>query len=106
MGLFIDGNITMTMLNSGSVYKVHGGDDNGKYRLHYWDGRKEASETLEYNEGIVRCRDCMYWQDQEVGVIEIPVCERLCEKHTGKIGDMWIPMGANDFCSKGKRMEG
>ena len=46
---------------------------------------------------IVLCKDCKWWQDSEVGVVECPICTR--------IHDMVFEMGAYDYCSKGKRRE-
>ena len=46
---------------------------------------------------VVRCKDCKWWQDSEVGVVECPICTR--------IHDMVFEMGAYDHCSKGKRRE-
>ena len=46
---------------------------------------------------VVRCKDCKYWQDQEEGIVEVPICTRE---------DCFIVvMGENDFCSKGERRE-
>ena len=46
---------------------------------------------------VVRCKDCKYWQAQEVGIVECPICTRIY--------DMVFEMGADDYCSKGKRRE-
>lgn len=46
---------------------------------------------------VVMCKDCKYWQDSEVGVVECPICTR--------IHDMVFEIGADDYCSKGKRRE-
>lgn len=47
---------------------------------------------------LVRCKDCKYWQAQEVGIVECSVCTR--------IHDMVFEMGADGFCSKGERKGG
>lgn len=63
---------------------------------------------------IVHCRDCIYWQNQEQGVVEVPICERLTAKHNYghdetkmKLAgdDRWFVAGAGDYCSFGKRRE-
>lgn len=46
---------------------------------------------------VVMCKDCKYWQDSEVGIVECPICTRIY--------DMVFEMGADDYCSKGKRRE-
>lgn len=52
---------------------------------------------------LIRCQNCKYWQDQEYGVVEIPVCERLAEKYTRQQPGVIIPMGAKDYCSKAEK---
>ena len=50
---------------------------------------------------IIRCRDCKYWQDQEEGVVEVPICARpgnKYEKHP-----FVMIAGAEDYCSFAKR---
>ena len=47
---------------------------------------------------VVRCKDCKYWQAQEVGIVECPICTR--------IQDMVFEMGAYGFCSRGERKGG
>jgi len=49
-------------------------------------------------EVVVRCKDCKYWQGQEVGIVECSICTR--------IHDMVFEMGADGFCSKGERKGG
>ena len=52
---------------------------------------------------LVRCWDCKFWQDQEEGVVEVPICARpqnKFEKHP-----MVMIIGADGFCSFGKRRE-
>ena len=46
---------------------------------------------------VVRCKDCKYWQDSEVGIVECPICTRIY--------DMVFEIGADGFCSKGERRE-
>lgn len=52
---------------------------------------------------VIRCRDCLYWQDQEEGIVEMPICERHEPKHTGKIDGFIFPAGPKDYCSFAKR---
>lgn len=50
---------------------------------------------------IVRCKDCEYWQDQQEGVIEEPICarpENQYEKHPFRLF-----IGEDGFCSFGER---
>ena len=52
---------------------------------------------------IIRCKECKFWQDQEEGVVEVPICARpqnKFEKHP-----MVMIIGADGFCSFGKRRE-
>ena len=63
---------------------------------------KETKSGIIEKERLVRCKNCKYWQDQEWGVIEIPVCLRLTERFTGKQGGQFFPMGADDYCSRGE----
>lgn len=49
---------------------------------------------------IVRCRDCIYWQDQKEGVVEVPICKYDCR---GNKKGVVIVMGADDYCSHGER---
>lgn len=61
----------------------------------YEEVYKVAIEAIKTN--IVRCKDCKWWQDSEVGVVECPICTR--------IHDMVFEMGAYDYCAKGERKE-
>lgn len=56
----------------------------------------DKSPTIDAVE-VVRCKDCKWWQDSEVGVVEYPICTR--------IHDMVFEMGADGYCSKGERKE-
>lgn len=57
-----------------------------------------GTEKCEIIQGdIVRCKDCKWWQDSEVGVVECPICTR--------IHDMVFEMGADGFCSRGEHRE-
>lgn len=49
---------------------------------------------------IVRCKDCIYWQDQKEGVVEVPICKYDCR---GNRMGVVIVMGADDYCSHGER---
>ena len=52
---------------------------------------------------IVRCKDCKYWQDQEEGVVEVPICAR--PQNRFERFPMVMIIGADGFCSFGKRRE-
>lgn len=54
-------------------------------------------ELAEIADRLVMCKDCKWWQDSEVGVVECPICTR--------IHDMVFEMGADGYCSKGERRE-
>ena len=61
--------------------------DNGRYTI--------ASKPL------VRCKDCKYWQDQEEGVVEVPICARpqnRFEKHP-----LVMLIDGDGFCSFAER---
>lgn len=52
---------------------------------------------------IIRCKDCKYWQDQEDGVVEVPICarpENKFDKHP-----MIMIIGKDGFCSFAERRE-
>lgn len=57
-------------------------------------GEKKRDDLVD----VVRCKDCKYWQAQEVGIVECSVCTR--------IHDMVFEMGADEFCSRGERKGG
>ena len=46
---------------------------------------------------IIRCKDCKYWQDQEDGVVEVPICARP-ENKLDKYPFIMI-IGKDGFCS-------
>lgn len=50
---------------------------------------------------IIRCKDCKYWQDQEEGVIEVPICARPANKYEKLPFVMLI--GGDGFCSYAER---
>jgi len=46
---------------------------------------------------VIRCKDCKYWQDQEDGVVEVPICARPENKLDRHPFIMII--GKDGFCS-------
>lgn len=54
---------------------------------------------------VIRCKDCKFFHPDEVGYCEIPLCERMTFKHTGKIGDIVFGVDRDDFCSFAERKE-
>lgn len=54
---------------------------------------------------IIRCKDCKFWQDQEEGVVEVPICARpqnKFEKHP-----MVMIINGDGYCSfAGRRTDG
>lgn len=54
---------------------------------------------------IIRCRDCVFWQDAEDGVVEMPICERLTAKYTGLRDEYVFRATENDYCSFAKMKE-
>lgn len=67
-----------------------------------WDEQQKHLSMIKARiddvEIVVRCKDCKWWQDSEVGVVECSICTR--------IHDMVFEMGADDYCSMGKRKGG
>lgn len=56
------------------------------------------------NHGVlIRCRDCKFWQDQEHGVIEVPICARP-QKKDEKLPFVMMIDG-NGYCSFAERKE-
>lgn len=58
-------------------------------------------QRLTRKEEIIRCRDCKFWQDQEEGVIEEPICARPENKYEKLPFRIFI--GEDGFCSFAKR---
>ena len=90
---------------------------NDKYWLGYTDAMRKAVRIVDVTiddepmyaaqncEKIIHCCDCLYWQDAEDGIVEMPICERNTTKHTGMIGGHFFPAGPDDFCSFAKRKD-
>lgn len=61
----------------------------------YKDQKEFQKEMAEQELGIVRCKDCKYYINEEVdGHISEHYCKLLAED-----------MGADDFCSRGERKD-
>lgn len=60
----------------------------------YWHERKDMVE-------VIRCKNCKFWQDQEEGVIEVPICARPENKYE-KLPFRFM-IGKDGFCSFGER---
>lgn len=52
---------------------------------------------------IIRCKDCKYWQDQEEGIVEVPICARPQNKY--EKFPLVMLIDGDGFCSFGKRRE-
>lgn len=66
-------------------------DDEGDYR---WND----------NHGeLIRCKDCRFWQNQEEGVVEVPICIRPLNKHEEH--PFRFLVGKDDYCSFAERKE-
>lgn len=50
---------------------------------------------------IVRCKDCKYWQDQEEGIVEVPICARLENKY--EKFPLVMLIDGDGFCSYAER---
>lgn len=50
---------------------------------------------------IIHCKDCKHWQDQEEGVVEVPICARPANKYE-KFPFVMI-IGGDGFCSYAER---
>lgn len=50
---------------------------------------------------LIRCRNCKFWQDQEEGVVEVPICARPENKYE-KLPFRFI-IGEDGFCSFAER---
>lgn len=50
---------------------------------------------------IIRCKDCKYWQDQEEGVVEVPICARPANKY--EKFPLVMLIGGDGFCSYAER---
>lgn len=60
----------------------------------------EAIEVLQQPE-VIHCRDCKFWQDQEEGIIEVPICTRP-ENNYEKYPFVMLISG-DGFCSYAER---
>jgi len=52
-------------------------------------------------EEIIRCKDCKYWQDQEVGIVEVPICARPQNKY--EKFPLVMLIDGDEFCSYAER---
>ena len=52
---------------------------------------------------VVRCKDCKYWQDQEEGIVEVPICARI--QSASEENPLVMIIGENGYCSYGERAE-
>lgn len=52
---------------------------------------------------IIHCRDCRFWQDQEEGIVEVPICARPENKYD-KFPHVMLIDG-DGFCSYAERRE-
>ena len=50
---------------------------------------------------LIRCRDCKFWQDQEEGVVEVPICARPENKY--EVLPFRFIIGEDGFCSFAER---
>ena len=70
-------------------------------------GHRDLIEILKHlpsaQPEIIRCKDCRFWQDQEEGIVEVPICARPQNKHDNHPRVMI--MGADDFCSRAERRD-
>lgn len=60
----------------------------------------DDAPTIEAVE-VVRCKDCKYWQDQEVGVVEVPICARHANKY--EKFPLVMLIGGDGYCSYAER---
>ena len=89
------------------IYESIDSCDTGYHESKYGTGivaiRKEdidEAPTIDAME-VVRCKDCKFWQDQEEGVVEVPICarpENKYEKHPFR-----FIIGKDGFCSYAER---
>lgn len=84
-------------------------DDTGIFNQDQWfvHGIKTAITHLKMlpsvQPEIIHCKDCKYWQDQEEGIVEVPICARPQNKYEKYPLVMLID--GDGFCSFGKRRE-
>ena len=50
---------------------------------------------------IIHCKDCKYWQDQEEGIVEVPVCARPQNKY--EKFPLVMLIDGDGFCSYAER---
>ena len=76
------------------------GEDNSKERYAYMQHLADfkAIENIPTADvvEVVRCKDCKYWQDQEEGIVEVPICTR---------SELISIRGKDDYCSYGERAD-
>lgn len=65
--------------------------------------QKADAETIAMieSQALVRCKNCKFWQDQEEGVVEVPICARPENKYE-KLPFRFI-IGEDGFCSFAER---
>lgn len=82
-----------------------------KYRINYYDSPHSdyappSYEWVDSTGEIVRCKDCKFWQPDEVGVVEMPICMRNMPEFTHLKDGFFFRAGPDDFCSLGERKGG
>ncbi len=50
---------------------------------------------------IIHCKDCKYWQDQEEGIVEVPICARPENKY--EKFPLVMLIDGDGFCSYAER---
>ena len=65
------------------------------WKAAYERGKAEAQAE------IIKCRDCKYWQDQEEGVVEVPICARPENKY--EKFPLVMLIDGDGFCSYAER---
>lgn len=92
----------MKLINADAIIAaLESFSDRAHGNQHFLNGIETAKELIaEADETVVRCEECIYWQDQKDGVVEVPVCKYDCR---GNKRGVVIVMGADDFCSHGER---
>ena len=68
-----------------------------KNMMEYQTKKPTAFKVLE----VVRCKDCKFWQNQEDGVVEVPICARPENKYE-KLPFRFM-IGKDGFCSFAER---
>lgn len=77
-------------------------------RIEFIESYIKVDDDYQWNDNhgkLIRCEKCKYWQPQEYGVVEVPVCKRLMEEFTGQKGGQFFAMDAEDYCSQAEARE-